>query len=76
MSLISWLDKGLDIAKVVTSGTPIGAVVTVIDSVVDEIGEGVSDKSVKEVIFSMSKSKWNKLDDEKVKRINKILDEE
>lgn len=72
---LTWLDKGLDVAKLLTIGTPVGAVISVIDAVVEQVGDGVSDKSVKDTIFAMSKSKWNNLNEDKLKRINAILDE-
>jgi len=75
MSILQWLDKGLDVAKLITFGTPLGAVVAVVDAVVDAVGDGVSTESVKNTLVSMSKSKWNGLNEEKLSRINDILDE-
>lgn len=74
-NILGWISKGLDVAKLLTIGTPIGAVITVIDAVVETVNDGVSNESVKSTLLSMSKSKWNNLTPDKILRINAILDE-
>lgn len=75
MKYLKWLNKGLDVAKLLTIGTPIGAVISVVDAVVEKVNDGVSTQSVKNTLLSMSKSKWNNLNADKLARINSILDE-
>lgn len=75
MDFLYWLNKGLDIAKLVAGPTPIGAGIAIVDAVVNSLDDGVSTQSVKNSLVSMSKSKWNGLNPEKLDRINSILDE-
>ena len=74
-SWLDWLDSGLDVAKVVAGATPIGAVLTVVDAVVEKANDGISNDSVVDMLTTMSKSTWNSLDPEKVERIKAILEE-
>lgn len=74
MSWRKWLDKDLDVAKLVAGNTPVGAIITVIDAVVESSNGFISDNSVKNTLFAMSKSKFNKLTPEKLEKINHILD--
>jgi len=78
MNWKEWLDRGLDVAKVVAGPTPIGAVLTIVDTVVDENlkDKGVNDDDVLETLSSMMKSKWNSLTPGKIERIKAILEEE
>lgn len=72
-SWLNWLDSGLDIAKVITGATPIGAMVTVVDAVVESVNDGVSNDSVIDTIEAMSKSSWNNLTPEKVEKMKALL---
>lgn len=74
MSWKKWLDKGLDVAKLVAGNTPVGAIITLIDAVVESTNGFISDNSVKNTLLAMSKSKFNKLTPEKLEKINDILD--
>lgn len=73
---LDWLDKGLDVAKVVAGATPIGTVLTVVDAVVEKANDGVSNNTVIETLSKMSKSSWNSLTPEKLERIEAILNED
>lgn len=77
-SWLSWLDKGLDVAKVIAGATPIGAVLTVADAIVEETNtkQGINNDEVLDTLSVMMKSKWNSLTPEKIEKIRKILEEE
>ena len=77
MSFLNVLDKGLEIAKQFVGVNPVGAVLTIIDDVVEvaNTNQGIDNENVLDVIYRMSKSKWNKLTPGKIERIKKILEE-
>lgn len=71
--IMDWLDYGLDVAKIALSGTPAGAVVAVIDEVVENTQDSISNDSVIKTLESMAKSKGNDLTPGKIKKIEQIL---
>lgn len=73
---MKWLDYGLDVAKIALSGTPAGAVVAVIDEVVKNTQDIISNNSVIKTLKSMAKSKGNDLTPGKIKKIEQILEAE
>ena len=78
MNWQNWLNEGLDVAKVLAGRSPVGAVLTVVDAIVDETYEkgGINNETVLNTVTSMAKSKWNSLTPEKVEKIKTILEEE
>ncbi|AXX87162.1 hypothetical protein AMRN_1426 [Malaciobacter marinus] len=75
MSWTNWLSKGLDVAKVIAGPTPIGAIITVADSIVDETvkDKGINNDDVIDTLQVMLKSKWNDLTPLKVELIKDII---
>ena len=71
-----WLEMGLNVAEFVASRNPIASVViTSIKAVVEKANDGITDKSVKEVLEEMALSKYNSLNDNKLRRIIEIINE-
>lgn len=69
-----FIGLGIDIAKVATSGTPVGAAIAVIDHVVDNMkDDNVSNTSVVKLLESAGKSIGNTLTPKKIQIITKIL---
>ena len=75
MGWLEWIDRGLDVVKVAAGNTPIGAILHVIDAVVEKINDGISNESIIEFLKRASVSKWNSLTPDKIDRIIKILEE-
>lgn len=76
---MNWKDllkQGLDVAKILAGRTPIGAILHVVDAVVESQDDGISTDSIKNFVTKSSKSKWNNLTPAKVDKINEILDSE
>lgn len=77
MSFLNILDKGLDVVKHAVGLNPIGAILHILDDVIEVANknQGVKDENVLDILYKMSKSKWNKLTPGKIERIKKILEE-
>ena len=65
MDWMKILNTGLDMAKLATVGTPVGAVIAIADAVVDSRtkGAGVDNEEVIALLTTLSKSTHNKVDD-------------
>lgn len=77
--LSKFFANGLDLAAAIMSKTPIASlVIGAIKAIVAKVDDGISNKSVIEVVKEMAKSTWNDLSEEKVVYIAEIvtMDEE
>ncbi len=65
MDWMKVLDNGLDVAKVIAGTSPIGAVLTIADAIVETKtkGVGIDNNEVIEMLEVLSKSSHNKIDD-------------
>lgn len=73
---LEWLGYGLDVAKIALSGTPAGAIVAIVDEVVDNSKDVLSNDSIVKTLESMAKSKGNDLTPGKIERLKVILEDE
>lgn len=70
---LEWLDYGLDVAKIALSGTPAGAIVAIVDEVVENSQDSISNDSIVKTLESMAKSKGNDLTPGKIQRLKFVL---
>ena len=65
MDWLNIIDNGLDVAKLATAGTPIGAALAITDALVETKTKcvGIDNNEVIKLLESIAKSTHNKVDD-------------
>ena len=72
----NWLKIGINVIQAVSFKNPIvGIVIIAIKAIVAKKNDGISNKSIIDVVSEMAKSKYNNLDTDKVLRIMDIINE-
>lgn len=74
--VISGLDKGLDVIEVIGAGTPVGAIATIADSIVESKTKGVKIDNNQTIMLldKLAKSTGNDLDDDIICVIKSLLE--